>query len=123
MRRSAFRPGSRRRRWKQAAYADAAIFTVLAVLFLYGVDGAAAWMLAVACLAMVFLSLLSARLGWRIRYDLPPEHYRRLRSPNPMTREIAREAAEATRLAALDPNRPRYAFQLQRRRRAENTDA
>lgn len=53
----------------------------------------------------------SMQRGWKLRYDLPPKYYRDIKSSNPITREIARKAAESTLKEAKNPDRKKYAFE------------
>ncbi len=61
------------------------------------------------------MEFIDAKRGWKIRYDLPPSYYRDIESPNPTTRKMAKDAAEATLKEARNPHRKRYAFDKRRR--------
>lgn len=108
-------PGDRKYRWQSSCQTGGLIMLFLAGL-LISTGNTAGYVL-----GGIFLCALcnfrDAKRGWKIRYDLPPKYYRDIRSPNPITREIAREAGEATLKAAQDPNRPRYAFERKRKRK------
>lgn len=103
------RPGDRKRRWKQSCGIGGFIMAFIGLMLILNGDiagdilGGIVWFFAA-------WSFLDMQRGWKISYKLPPKYYRDIKSKNPITRQIAKEAAEATRNAAKNPKRKRYAF-------------
>lgn len=109
------RPGDRKRRWQQSHGISAVIFLTMGGCVIYGVDGSGGAILALFLFGMAYLDFRDAKLGWKLKYDLPARAYRDLRHPNPIRREIAREAIAATHKEAGNPERSRYAFEERER--------
>lgn len=102
------RPGDRRQRWKQSCGASGGIMIFIALMLFLA--GGAGYVLGSIAVVFAFRDFLDMQRGWKIRYDLPPKYYRDIKSCNPITREIAQKAGEATWKAAKNPNRKKYAF-------------
>lgn len=110
------RPGDRRQRWQSSCNMSGMIMLLISGFFI--VAGVTAdkggWIVIILGTIGVFFAFwdfIDAKRGWKMRYDLPPRYYRDIKSPNPITRDIARKAADATMKAAKNPHRKKYAFE------------
>lgn len=113
------RPGDRKRRWQSTCQIEGGIGLFLGSFFAFAAlsnEGKTEGTVILLCFAALIIylsvgSFVSAKRGWKIRYDLPPKYYRDIKSSNPITREVAREAAKRTLKEARNPNRKKYAFE------------
>lgn len=109
-------PGSRKRRWRAAKSTEATIMLFIGLAAALGAasqpNAAGATVLALVALTALicaYLNIVSARRGWRVRYDLPPWAHREIRMPG-LRGEIARKAAADTLREAKNPGRRKYKF-------------
>jgi hypothetical protein len=108
--RGSFRPGNRRRRWRQSHALSGAVFAGMAVLVAAMSEGnLGAFGIAAAFAALAVSDAHAFRHGWRLSYELPPHGKIQIARPG-LSGEVARAAWAKTQEAAKDPNRPRYAF-------------
>ena len=92
------------------------LMTIFPILLIVSASGAGGALLGCLLFIPVYFEFRSGMRGWRIRYDLPPSYFRDIKSTNPITRQMAKESAEATLKEARDPNRRRYAFDKRKRK-------
>ena len=104
------KPGDRAQRWRTNHTQDGTLFLLAAIAVAFGVDGWAKGAMMCWFSWLAFASFRSARRGWRVRYDLPPWGRKDLSHPDPIRRQMAREAWQETKRLAKDPDRPIYAF-------------
>ncbi len=109
--RGPFRPGNRRRRWRQSHAVSATVFAGMACLVAVSSEGNLA---ALGIAVMMFAALAASdvrayRRGWKLSYDLPPHGKIQIARPG-LSGDVARAAWARTQERAKDPNRPRYAF-------------
>lgn len=105
MKKGMFRPGTRRRRWRQSSAVNIAVFGLATVMLL----SAGSPLLALPCAWLCWRGCFDYRHGWPIRYDLPPWGKEQIQRPG-LGGDVARAAWARTQKAAKDPNRKRYAF-------------
>ncbi len=110
------RPGDRRQRWQSSCNASGMIMLAISGFFIAAGITAdkGGWIvitLGIVGVFFAFWDFTDAKRGWKMRYDLPPSYYRDIESSNPITKDIAKRAGEATMRAAKNPNRRKYAFE------------
>lgn len=105
-----FKPGDRKKRWKQTHNENGLIFAAMGTAAALGVEGTHGIVIAIFMYLMAFLDIRDAKRGWKISYDLPPWAERHMKHANKDIQKHAREAARATIAARDDPDRQRYAF-------------